>query len=40
MAQEDNKDSKDVFNSRPVSDDGNTLKLVLSTFSYGFEKSQ
>ncbi len=40
MAQEDSEDSKDVLDSRPVSDDGNTPRLVLFTSFYDFEKSQ
>ena len=40
MAQEDSEDCKNALDSRPVSDDGNTSRLVLSTSSHGFEKSQ
>ena len=40
MAQEDSEDSKDVFDSRPVSDDGNTSRLMFFTFFHDFEKSQ
>jgi hypothetical protein len=39
MVQKDSKDSKDVLDFRPVSDDGNTLKLIFFTFFYNFEKS-
>jgi hypothetical protein len=40
MAQEDSEDSKGVLDFRPVSDDGNTPRLVLSTSFDNFEKSQ
>jgi hypothetical protein len=40
MAQEDSEDSKGGLDSRLVLDDSNTPKLVLSTSSHGFEKSQ
>jgi hypothetical protein len=39
MAQEDNEDNKDILNFRPVSDDGNTPRLVFFTFFDNFEKS-
>jgi hypothetical protein len=38
MAQENSENSKDVFDFRPVSDDDNTPRLVLSTFFNNFEK--
>jgi hypothetical protein len=40
MAQEDSKNSKNVFDFRPVSDDGKTLRLVLFTSFNNFEKFQ
>jgi hypothetical protein len=39
MAQEDSEDSKNILNFRPVSDDGNTPRLVLFIFFDNFEKS-
>jgi hypothetical protein len=40
VAQEDSEDSKGGLDPRPVSDDGNLPKLVLSTSSHGFERPQ